>query len=101
LKHHDSKFLLRCLAEQISSVLVNSEKVNDPQIIADAFNTFFFLQITETLNLHQEEKGDVISLLKNAFPRKFPGIKIIPTTETEIQRIIHSLKAKTLQVMME
>jgi hypothetical protein len=33
----------------------------------------FFLQITEILNLHQEEKGDVISLLKNAFPRKFPG----------------------------
>jgi hypothetical protein len=30
------------LTEQIPSVLINSEKVNDPQIIADAFNTFFF-----------------------------------------------------------
>jgi hypothetical protein len=30
------------LTEQISSVLSNSGKVNDPQIIADAFNTFFF-----------------------------------------------------------
>jgi hypothetical protein len=61
------------LTEQISSVLINSGKVNDPQIIADAFNTFF-LQITENLNLHQEERGDVICFLKHAFPRKFPGI---------------------------
>jgi hypothetical protein len=30
------------LTEQIPSVLINSEKVNDPEIIADAFNTFFF-----------------------------------------------------------
>jgi hypothetical protein len=48
----------------------------------------------ENLNLHQETKDDAISFLKNAFPRKFPGIKTIPTTETEIKSIIHSLKAK-------
>jgi hypothetical protein len=47
------------LTEQLPSVLINSEKVNDPQIIVDAFNTFF-LQITENLNLHQVERGDVI-----------------------------------------
>jgi hypothetical protein len=41
------------LTEQIPSVLINSEKVNDIQIIADAFNTFF-LQTTENLSLHQE-----------------------------------------------
>jgi hypothetical protein len=52
------------------------------------------LQITENPNLLQEEKGDVISLLKNAFSRKFPGIKTIPTTETEIKSITHSLKAE-------
>jgi hypothetical protein len=46
------------------------------------------LQIIENLNLHQEERGDVISFAKNAFPRKFPGIKTIPTTETEIKSII-------------
>jgi hypothetical protein len=27
--------------EQIPPVLINNEKVNDPQKIADAFNTFF------------------------------------------------------------
>jgi hypothetical protein len=82
------------LTEQIPSVLINSEKINDPQIIAYAFNTFF-LQITENLSLHQEECGDVISFLKNAFfPIKFPGIKTIPTTKTEIKSIIHSIKAK-------
>jgi hypothetical protein len=46
------------------------------------------LQTTEHLNLHQEE-SDVISFLKKAFPRKFPGIKTIPTTETEIKSIIY------------
>jgi hypothetical protein len=45
------------------------------------FNTF--LTITENLNLHQEVRGDAISFLKEAFPRKFPGINTIPTTETE------------------
>jgi hypothetical protein len=52
------------------------------------------LQITENLSLHQQEGGDVISFLTKAFPRKFSGIKTIPTTETEIKSIIHSLKAK-------
>jgi hypothetical protein len=40
-------------------------------------------------------RGDAISFLRQAFPRKFPGIKTIPTTETEIRSIIHCLKAKT------
>jgi hypothetical protein len=44
--------------------------------------------------LHQQARGDAISFLKDAFPRKFPGIKTIPTTETELKSIIHSLKTK-------
>jgi hypothetical protein len=32
--------------------------------------------------------------LKKAFPRKFPGIKTIPTTETAIESIIHSLNSE-------
>jgi hypothetical protein len=63
----------------IQPVLINNEKVNDPQKIGDAFNTFF-LKITENLDLCQEARG-------NAF-------KIIPTTKTKIKSIIHSLKAK-------
>jgi hypothetical protein len=81
------------LTKQITSVLINSEKANDPKIAADALNTFF-LQTTENLSLHQEESGDVISFLKKAFPRTFPGIKTISTNEIEIQSIIHSPKAK-------
>jgi hypothetical protein len=44
--------------------------------------------------LHQEARGDAISFLKDAFPRKFPGIKTIPTTETERKSIINSLKTR-------
>jgi hypothetical protein len=36
-------------------------------------------------------RGDVISFLKEAFPRKLPGVKTIPTNETEIKSIIHFL----------
>jgi hypothetical protein len=50
----------------------------------------FFLTITESLNLHKVEREDAVSFLKAAFP----GIKIIPTTETEMKSIIHSLKSK-------
>jgi hypothetical protein len=42
------------------------------------------LQTVENLRLHIEE-SDVISFLKEAFPRKFPSINIIPTNETEIK----------------
>jgi hypothetical protein len=41
-------------------------------------------------------RGNAISFLKEAFPRKFPGNKTIPTTESEVRSIIHSLKAKNL-----
>jgi hypothetical protein len=40
--------------------------------------------------------NDAISFLKEAFPRKFPGIKTIPTTKTEIKSIIHSIEARNL-----
>jgi hypothetical protein len=40
-------------------------------------------------------RGDAISFIKEAYPRKFPGIRTIPTTQTEIKRIIHSLRAKS------
>jgi hypothetical protein len=41
-------------------------------------------------------KEDAISFLKDVFPVKFPNIKIVPTTETCIKSIIHSLKSKNL-----
>jgi hypothetical protein len=39
-------------------------------------------------------RGDAISFLKEAFPRKFPGTRTIPTTETEIKSIIHTHKVR-------
>jgi hypothetical protein len=75
----------------VPSLLTNNEKVKDPGTLANAFNNDF-LTITESLNLHQAGREDAVSFLKAAFPGKFPGIKIIPTTETEMESIIHSLK---------
>jgi hypothetical protein len=48
-------------------------------------------------------RGDAISFFKEAFARTFPGIKTIPTTETdsEIRSITHSLKVKTHPIMIE
>jgi hypothetical protein len=40
-------------------------------------------------------RGDSISFLKDAFPRKSTGMKTIATIETEIKSIILSLKAKS------
>jgi hypothetical protein len=90
IKHETGKLHL---TEQIPSLLMLDEKVDDPEVIADAFNTSF-LTITENINVHQEVRGDAISFLKEAVPRKFPGIKTISTTETEIKSLIHSLRAK-------
>jgi hypothetical protein len=72
------------LTEQIPSVFTEYGKVKDPETVANAFN-IFFLTITESLNLHKMGKEDAISILKYAFPVKFPNIKIIPITQTEIK----------------
>jgi hypothetical protein len=72
--------------------------------LVDAGNdtsTTLFLTTAGNLNLSQEVRGNAISFLRKAYPRKFPGFKMIPTTETEIKSIIVSLKAKALKVMME
>jgi hypothetical protein len=72
------------LTEQMPSLLTNNEKVKDPRTMAFAFINFF-LTITESLNLHQAGREDAVSFLKAKFPGKFPGIKIIPITETEMK----------------
>jgi sarcosine oxidase/L-pipecolate oxidase len=53
----------------------------------------YFLSIAENLNLHQVGK-EIQLFLKNAFPCKFHGIKIVPTSEAEIKSIILSIKSK-------
>jgi hypothetical protein len=89
------------LTEQMPSFLTNNEKVKDPGTGANAFNNFF-LTTAESLNLHQVGREDAVSFLKAAFPVKYPGIKIIRTTETEMKSIVHSLKKKkTRQVMLK
>jgi hypothetical protein len=75
------------LTEQMPSLLTNNGEVKDPGTVANAFNNFF-LKITESLNLLQMLREDAVSFLKVAFS----GIKIIPTTETEMKIIIHSLQ---------
>jgi hypothetical protein len=70
---------------------ITYEKVKDLEalIIADAFNYFFFLwQVLKIWTCARK--------WERIFPRKFHGIKTIPTTENEIRNIIHSLKAKNL-----
>jgi hypothetical protein len=61
----------------------------------------FFLSVAENLNLHLAGKEDSISFLKDAFPCKFHGIKIVPNSEAEIKSIILSLKSKTHLVTMK
>jgi hypothetical protein len=43
--------------------------------VANAFNNFL-ITITKKLNIQQIVKGDVISILKDLFPGKFPVIKL-------------------------
>jgi hypothetical protein len=73
------------------SFLINNGKVKSPEKVSDPFSSFF-LTIAESLKIHQVGKEDAISCLTGSFLSKFPGIKSILTTETEIRSIIHSLK---------
>jgi hypothetical protein len=77
------------------SLLINDEKMKDPEKVVDVFSSFF-LSIAENLNLHQVGKEDANAFLKDAFPCEFHGMKIVPTSEAEIKSIILSLKSKNL-----
>jgi hypothetical protein len=57
--------------------------------------------LADNLNLPQQGRKCAFSLLKDAFPGGFPSVNIIPTTETETEGMIYSLKSKTHQVMMK
>jgi len=48
------------VTEQMPSLLINDEKIKDPEKVADVFNSFL-LSIAENLNLHQVEKEDPVS----------------------------------------
>jgi hypothetical protein len=63
------------VTEQMPSLLINYEKIKDPEQFATVFNNFF-LSIAEHLNLHQVGKEDPISFLKDAFPCKFHLLKL-------------------------
>jgi hypothetical protein len=49
--------------EQVCTLLVNDEKLNDPTNMPNAFNNLF-ITITKKLSIQQIEK-DVISVLKD------------------------------------
>jgi hypothetical protein len=85
IKHESGKLQQM---EQIPPVLINNEKVNGPQKIADAFNTFF-LKITENLDLYQETRGDaLIHSLKRKHSTGCDGItsKILKVCASLISR---------------
>ena len=67
--------------------------------MANASNNLF-ITVTQKLNIQLTETGDAMSILKDSFPGNFPSIEIILITETEIKRIIHSLKPKQNRQVM-
>jgi hypothetical protein len=81
------------VTEQMPSLLINGEKIKDPEKGADVFNGFF-PSVAANLNLYQLGKEDPISFLKASFPCKFHGIKIVLTSEAETKSIILSLKSE-------
>jgi len=88
-----------------AAYLVSHEKlIQDPKNMANCLINFF-ITITEKLNIQQIEKRDVITILKDSFPRNFPWIKMVPITEAEMKSVIQSLKQnktkKYHQVMMK
>jgi hypothetical protein len=43
------------MTKQMPSLLINNEKIKDPEKVANVFNSFF-LSVSENLNLHQVGK---------------------------------------------
>jgi hypothetical protein len=62
--------------EQIPSLLINNERINDTEKVADVFSSFFFLSIAENLNLCQVGNEDPIFFLKIHFLADFMVLKL-------------------------
>jgi hypothetical protein len=82
------------LPEQVPSLLINNEKVKDPEVVSSAFNDLF-LTTADKSNLHQGA-GICTFIVKRCISKRFSGIKIIPNTEAGIKSIVNSLKSKNL-----
>jgi hypothetical protein len=66
------------------SLVTNDDKINYPEKVVDVCSSFFVL-VAENLNLHHVGKEDPFSFLKDAFPCKFHGFKVLLTSEAEIK----------------
>jgi hypothetical protein len=77
------EIIIIIIIEQMPSLLINDEKLKIQKRLLIFLS--FFLLIAENLDLHQVGKEGPISSLKDAFPCKFHGIKIVPTSESEIK----------------
>jgi hypothetical protein len=64
----------------------NNSKVPDPGKVSVASNSLFLI-FNKNLNMHQVQKADAITLLKDMLVGKCPGIKIIPVTDGEIKNL--------------
>jgi hypothetical protein len=71
------------VTEQIPSLLINDEKIKEPEKVADVFSSYF--NCCENLILHQVGKEDPISFLKDSLPCRFHSIKIVLTSEAQIR----------------
>jgi hypothetical protein len=60
-----------CVTEQMPSLLMNDEKIKEPEEIADVFNSFY-LSIAENLSLYQMGREDPISFLKRFIYLQIP-----------------------------
>jgi len=76
--------------EQLPTLLVNDEKLQDLTNAANTINNFF-ITIIEKLNIKQTERGDDVSTLKDSFTGNFASIKIILINEGQTKSIIKSL----------
>jgi hypothetical protein len=68
IKQETGKILV---TEQIPSLLINDEKIKDPEMVSDVFNNLF-LSIAENLKLHQVGKKDRIYFFQRCISSQIP-----------------------------
>ena len=80
--------------EQVPTLLVEDEKLKNPEKkMANTPNPFFRTS-TKQINIQQTEKRDAIPIIRELFPGHFPTIKTITITEFEIKSLTPSIKPK-------
>jgi hypothetical protein len=79
--------------DNISQMRIQDKQINDPQVIADAFNKYFIIAAGK-MPTDNSKRQEAIKLLRESKNDDILEMKLVSTTGSEKKHVIESFKSK-------